>query len=68
MYSEAIGIGKTGKPKAIMDQSAANEKANNAIYRHTRLIERQGLNPVTAGGMVSYSQSPREKKALKRFY
>lgn len=68
VYSEAIGIGKTGKPKAIMDQRAANEKANNAIYRHTRLIERQGLNPVTAGGMVSYSQSAREKKALKRFY
>lgn len=67
-FSEAVGVSKTGQPKAIMDQRAANEKANNAIYRQTRLIEQQGLNPVTAGGAVSFKPSTRERNSLKRFY
>lgn len=66
--SEMYELGKTGKKKYLFDQLAANERANNTIYKAVKRIDRQGANPLSSNAAVARKASPREQRAMLRLY
>lgn len=66
--SEMHEYGKTGKKKYLFDQRTANDRANNAIYKSVKNIDKQGANPLLSNAAVSRKASPREQRAMLRLY
>ena len=56
----------TGKKKHIFNQSRAQEKSNQAIYRATKNLQRHANTPLYSNTVTPFRASPNEGSALSR--
>lgn len=58
---EIVGRTKTGKPKLILNQRAANDRADKAIARAAANLQRSGKNPLVANSSTPFKADRKQR-------